>query len=338
MILDELDRKILNLLRLDGRMANREIAGRLGTGESTIRNRLRRIAQGRAARVVAVADFRVFAFDFMMLIGIDVQDRPVERVASELAKIPAILSCNIVVGPHDIQIIAAVENRAAAAALIRGEIAKIGGVHRLSVGVLTDVLKYQVDTSGPNPRGILEAFLSGDDGIPVARELDTTDIEILRHLWRDARQPNQEIADDLGISEGTVRARIRRMIDDGAIRIQAIADMDSSGHPPATLALLGLRVEPRLVDKVAHALMELKESGFVATMVGSYDVIVLLFAEDRQRLGELFLKHVRGLPGVRETEASFPIKFAKFDFRFGRINPAGAPSGQESISILSRKK
>lgn len=320
MELDDLDRKVLSLLRTDGRMANREIAARLDIGESTIRTRLRRIAHEGAARVVAVADFSVFAFDFMMLIGVDVQGRPVERVAADLAQIPAILSCNIVVGPHDIQLIAAVENRSAAAALVRGAIASIAGVHRLSVGVLTDILKYQVDTSGPNPRGILEAFQSGgDNGIPVALELDSTDIEILRHLWRDARQPNQEIADDLGISEGTVRTRIKRMIDDGAIRIQAIADMDSSGPAPATLALLGLRVDPKLVDKVAQSLMQLKESGFVATMVGNYDVVVLLFADDRQRLGELFLKHVRGLQGVRETEASFPIKFAKFDFRFGRI-------------------
>jgi Lrp/AsnC family transcriptional regulator for asnA, asnC and gidA len=319
MELDETDHNILALLRSDGRMANREIASRLSISESTVRTRLRRFSTEDLVRVVAVADFGVFAFDFMMLIGINVQGRAVEKVAHDLAQIPAVLSCNVLVGRHDIQMIVAVENRAAAAELLSDKIARTAGVHRITTAVIAQVLKYQVDTSGPDPRGALEAFHTAGGTVPKSDQLDSVDLDILRHLWRDARESNQQIADALDVSEGTIRGRIKKMIDERAIRIQAIANMDNLTQPTPTLAFLGLHVDPKEIEKVAATLSELSETGFVAIIMGDYDIAVLLFAEDRTRLSDLFLKRVRAIPGVRGIEASYPIQFAKFDYRFGRV-------------------
>jgi Lrp/AsnC family transcriptional regulator for asnA, asnC and gidA len=301
-------------------MANREIATRLSLSETTVRNRLRRFSTEDLVRVVAVADFSVFAFDFMMLIGINVQGRKVERVAQDLARLPAVLSCNILVGRHDIQMIVAVENQTAAADLLNQKIANTGGVHRITTAVIARILKYQVDTSGPDPRGVLEAFHTAGDGVPSSSHLDATDVQILRHLWRDARESNQQIANALGVSEGTIRGRIKKMIDDRAIRIQAIANMDNLTQPSPTLIFLGLDVDPKFVEEAAAALSALKETGFVAIIMGEYNIAALLFAEDRARLGDFFLNRIRAIPGVRELEASYPIHFAKFDFRFGRTS------------------
>src|SRR5690349_13597803 len=118
MMLDQIDHNILELLRVDGRMATREIAARLSLSESTVRNHMRQLKSDDAVRVVAVADFSVFGFNLMLSIAVDVQGRPVEEVARTLAEFPQILSCNIVVGRHDIDMIAAVEGPAAAAELV----------------------------------------------------------------------------------------------------------------------------------------------------------------------------------------------------------------------------
>jgi Lrp/AsnC family transcriptional regulator for asnA, asnC and gidA len=181
------------------------------------------------------------------------------------------------------------------------------------------VLKYQVDTSGPDPRGVLEAFHAPGDAVPQSVHLDAMDLDILRHLWRDARESNQQIANALDVSEGTIRGRIKKMIDDRAIRIQAITNMDNLTQPTPTLVFLGLRVDPAKVEQVAGTLSALSETGFVAIIMGDYDIAALLFAEDRAQLGDLFLKRVRAIPGIREIDASYPIQFAKFDYRFGRI-------------------
>ena len=44
--MDELDRKIISLLQLDGRASNAKIAREVGVSEGTVRRRLRRDATG----------------------------------------------------------------------------------------------------------------------------------------------------------------------------------------------------------------------------------------------------------------------------------------------------
>lgn len=320
MELDQIDHHILELLRSDGRMATRDIANRLSLSESTVRSHMRRLKADDSVRIVAVADFSVFGFNVMLSIAVDVQGRPVEEVAKKLSSFSQILSCNLVVGRHDIDMVAAVESAAGASELVR-KIGEVEGVHAVSTGLISEILKYQVDSTAPELRGFLDAFHAGENDIPAGSTLDATNLDILRHLWRDARMSNQKIASELNVSEGTIRGRIKKMMEDGAIRIQAISNMDVSDRPVPMLALLGLKVDPKQVNATAQTLCDLKQSGFVATLLGRYDIMVLLFAESRAQLSELFLTHVRSMPSVREVEAFYPIQFAKFDYRFGRVEP-----------------
>ena len=57
--------------------------------------------------------------------------------------------------------------------------------------------------------------------MPSRRRLDPVDESIVTRLARDARISNRQIADDLGVTEGTVRARIKRMEEEKQIRITA---------------------------------------------------------------------------------------------------------------------
>ena len=45
----------------------------------------------------------------------------------------------------------------------------------------------------------------------MRRNLDEADQAIVERLSRDARVSNREIAEQLGVTEGTVRARVKRM-------------------------------------------------------------------------------------------------------------------------------
>ena len=51
--MDELDRKIIALLQMDGRASNAKIAREVGVSEGTVRPRLRRLIQDDVVNVVA---------------------------------------------------------------------------------------------------------------------------------------------------------------------------------------------------------------------------------------------------------------------------------------------
>ena len=55
--LDEIDQKIIAILRKDGRATNQELARRLGMAAATVSARIRRLEASKAMRVVAVTDF-----------------------------------------------------------------------------------------------------------------------------------------------------------------------------------------------------------------------------------------------------------------------------------------
>lgn len=53
---------------------------------------------------------------------------------------------------------------------------------------------------------------------PLAGMMDDLDRRLLRTLRADARASYTAMAKDLGVSEGTVRARLKRLVEDGTIR------------------------------------------------------------------------------------------------------------------------
>ena len=54
--LDELDHRIIELLTLDARVSNRQIAAQLGVTEGTIRGRVKRLEEENCIRLTAVTN------------------------------------------------------------------------------------------------------------------------------------------------------------------------------------------------------------------------------------------------------------------------------------------
>ena len=73
------------------------------------------------------------------------------------------------------------------------------------------------------------------------RRLDDIDRQIVVRLSEDARISNRQIATDLGVTEGTVRARVKRMEEERQIRITAVTNIDRFRN--GALAYIWIEVE-----------------------------------------------------------------------------------------------
>ena len=100
--------------------------------------------------------------------------------------------------------------------------------------------------------------------------MDKLDSKIIELLQTDGRASNASIARHVGVSEGTVRRRLKRLVDEEYIQVVALPDAAKLGYE--SQALVGIQVEPDKVDKVADCLYELSEISWVAVTTGSYDV------------------------------------------------------------------
>jgi Lrp/AsnC family transcriptional regulator for asnA, asnC and gidA len=144
---DETDRKILDLLKANGRATNQTIARILKISAATVSARIRQMEDAKAMKVVAAADFSAFGYNILIAIGVEVQGRAAEEVARELALLPEILSISLVTGAKDIEILLAVREFAELQTFLLNHIAAIKGVRSLSPAIAVDIVKYDFDVA-----------------------------------------------------------------------------------------------------------------------------------------------------------------------------------------------
>ncbi|WP_419931463.1 Lrp/AsnC family transcriptional regulator [Candidatus Poriferisodalis sp.] len=126
--------------------------------------------------------------------------------------------------------------------------------------------------------------------------IDATDLRILRLLHQDSRASYRSIADILDVSPGTVRNRINQMRSSGLVDFYARFDHEQLGF--GVHAFLILNAEPTAKDDISAALLDLDETGLVATLAGQYEVLVEIYCRDVAHLLDLIDKRVQTIAGV----------------------------------------
>lgn len=322
--LDATDYRIIALLRKDGRMPYRALAKDIGVTETTVRARVRRLEDTDSMRVVAVTDYEAVGYSMMLAVGIRVEGRPADEVAEDLATYREVFSVCQVVGSLDIEILAVAQDQDALNKLLTERLANVPGVKSILPAMAVNVLKNQPnwvpfrDSLGRDSGG--EAMVVRNDTRQAVskRQLDELDRSIIVWLSQDARTSNRKIASELGVTEGTVRARIKRMEDDGQIRITAINNISRLASP--TLAYIWIEVEKSsYIGSVAEALSCSVDIGFVGVMLGRSDLLAITMVQDNAQLAAFLHSVISGIDGVRRTECSLGVSFIKHDYRMSRI-------------------
>ncbi|WP_254528026.1 Lrp/AsnC family transcriptional regulator [Natrinema gelatinilyticum] len=116
--------------------------------------------------------------------------------------------------------------------------------------------------------------------------MDDLDRQILDVLRRDARTPYTEIASVVGTSEGTVRNRVERMMDEDVIERFTISTR--TGNVQAMLEI-GVAVD---VDtkEVSERMAEWEEVDFVWMVSGEQDIVLVVDAADTRGVNDLITK------------------------------------------------
>jgi len=130
--------------------------------------------------------------------------------------------------------------------------------------------------------------------------MDELDSKIIAMLQEDGRASNAGIARKVGVSEGTVRRRLKRLIQEEYIRVLALLDPGKMGF--ASEALIGVQVDPDKVDRVSADLSQLEEINWVSVTTGSYDIFAWATLDSSEALGIFLRTKVGIIPGVRRTE------------------------------------
>jgi DNA-binding Lrp family transcriptional regulator len=301
--LDDVDRALVGLLRADGRASNRSLGQALGVNETTIAARLRRLEDKGVMRVVATTDWRAFGLAHMAFVTVRVRDRSAVAVGEEIAECRDIIGVVTTSGGWDLIATILALDTAHLADVIGSAVSAVEGVEAVHCDLAVEIARFESRYAGL----ALDAHpipLPPDTG-----ERDDLDRAIIGALQRDARTSNRAIGAELDVSEATIRARVRRMEADGAIRIQAVSDVVHFGLLAS--GYLSVQAQPGAIDDVRDALLATQECGVVARTLGGTDFVSLLVCRSRDEMLSAALERIAHDPAVKAVsllETHVPIK------------------------------
>ncbi|WP_416832543.1 MAG: Lrp/AsnC family transcriptional regulator [Erythrobacter sp.] len=148
-------------------------------------------------------------------------------------------------------------------------------------------------------------------------QIDDLDRQLIEILSKDARTSNRKIAADLGVTEGTVRGRIRRLQKEGLIAFTAITSFELADN--TKMAFIGAQVDVDRVREVASRIAELDSINAVMVTMGRFNITAICLFNELDRLHEISSEQILSIDGVHHVETSIAVKTLKYNARIVRI-------------------
>ncbi len=136
-------------------------------------------------------------------------------------------------------------------------------------------------------------------------KIDDTSLAIIKHL-RDGRKSFKMIADDLSITENTVRARVNRLIEEKVLDITGLVDPEAI--PAHKVVMIGIKLGTMDLVNKGEEFSRLKGVVSVCVVTGRYDLILTVLLSDDYDLLQFYTEEVARIQDVRSAETFMVYK------------------------------
>ena len=139
--------------------------------------------------------------------------------------------------------------------------------------------------------------------------LDDTDRNIIRVLEKDARTSLRRIAEEVGVSLGTVSNRVKKLEEAGIIKeYRVILDADKVGW--GLNVVIGLRIQKGRLIEIQEKIARDPRVYGVYDVTGDFDSMIIARARDRSDLDDLS-KNVLSMDGVARSVTHLVLNTVK---------------------------
>lgn len=126
--------------------------------------------------------------------------------------------------------------------------------------------------------------------------LDEVDERLVALLRRDGRCSYSQLAREVGMSEASVRQRVKRLLADGVMRVIAVVDPYKLG---STLdVMMNVSVELAKLDAFLAEAKGFAELRYLARMAGEFNVMMSALFRDVAHMDD-FLNRLGRVEGIR---------------------------------------
>lgn len=277
---DDIDKRLMMLLKQNARQSNRALAEQLKVSRVTIQGRIRKLIDNEVIRITVLFDPRRLGTPVGVIIGLDVTHRRLDEVMDMLSEKEPIARVSKSTGRFNILAVAMFASIDEVSDFVFNVLTKMDGIKHSETFVLLTIKQAR--------------------NKETRETVDAIDQQLIRLLQRNGRHSTVALSRQLNVSPTTVQRRIRRLIDEGVIRIVASINQGKVGwFRPAAV---GICVNPNCLAKVLHDLSRHPAVSFVSCTTGRYDIFASIESESREGLYELVEEQLAHMEDIKDYE------------------------------------
>lgn len=130
-------------------------------------------------------------------------------------------------------------------------------------------------------------------------EIDAINIAIINHL-RDGRTSFKKIADNLKLSEGTIRGRVKKLRGEGVLEISGLVDPEAI--PEKYVVIVGIKLKNMDLVGKGEEFSKLRGVTSVCVVTGRFDLILMVMLKKEFGILEFYTEEVSKIEDVRSVE------------------------------------
>ncbi|MGG2461789.1 Lrp/AsnC family transcriptional regulator [Streptomyces sp. RGM 3693] len=338
---DDLDRRLIHALQIDGRAPFSRIAEVLGVSDQTVARRYTRHRGSGAFRVLGLAEPRALG-EVEWLVRVECAPDAALPIAEALARRPDTSWVSLMSGGTEIAVVCRSASSEHSDALLLQKLPRTPSVVGVAAhcllhefyggpqsmvsksGALTAEEAARLSPPAPRPPSPKPAtsFAPGEPPSPVV--LSDADRRLFEALGRDGRAPLAELAAATGWSPTTVRRRLEALRADGVLYYDVDYDLRLFGY--GVMVALWLSVAPAELAATGAALAEHPEVAFAGATTGAHNLFASVLCRDTSALYTYLTTRIAALPGVRTMETAPRIRHLKGPGPYAALGPAAPRS------------
>lgn len=311
--MDDLNFKIVSILKRQGLQTIKAIAGLTNVSERTVRRHVDDLIKQDIIKIVAIPNPVLCGLKAWSKIGIKVDPAFLARAARTLVNHPAVYFVAYSLGRFDIIIAVHFETIDQLTYFVNSELPGIKGIMNSETWLIAYPRKYY-GFSWPAPLTAKNETLHGFSYQSVAAEadsaIDKTDRNILAILGQDGSARPAAIKARLGLGESTIRKRIQYMMNNNIFRKEVV--LSSQMLENETWATMGILTNGRDAHRVIDSLVKLPAIYLASVSLGKFNIVTAGHFANIDLLNRFVTEELPGIEGISSTETfvhNRPLKY-----------------------------
>jgi Lrp/AsnC family transcriptional regulator for asnA, asnC and gidA len=306
--LDPVEVRLIAELEMNPKQTHAELASKLGLSQPTVRTKLQRLFEEMIIKTVCVPDPAALGYSTCVIIGINTHPSELLTIADRLADFETVYHIMLCVGRFDIIAWALFQKKNDFLNFLVNEVGNMPGV--LSTENMLTLRHVKIyDPLFPHN-------CDSCAGQAQVKRLDALDAALIKELQIDAKQNTHVMAKKLGTSQSTVLRRIRKLQDDGIIRIVTLADPFSLGYEG--VASICMTFDPAKVNEGARIIASYPHVLTVSICAGRYDIVAWAMFREMAELSDFITLELSKIPGLQHSETMANLKLLKTTHKYMR--------------------